>query len=70
MSAKLSALIFAAERFGDFRAEYEAQINAWQQGDPRLDRGQESRDAEQALQTAARAYATSTRRKRSAQAKP
>lgn len=62
MSTKqLARLIAAAEAYGDAKSEMDLALRAWQPGQPspRMDR-----DAEAELKSAARAFATSTRKKR------
>lgn len=64
MSRAAIKLLEAAERYGDDRVQYESLVHAWKRGDPPIDGF--NRDAEYALLSAARKYATSTRAKRKA----
>jgi len=61
-------LIAAAEAYGDAKAAGEVALYAWKRGDPRLPTF--DRKIEYELLSAARAVATSTRKKRAAPSPP
>lgn len=65
LGAAADRLCAAAEAFGDDSAAAAARFKAWRDGDP-IPAGR-NRDLENALISAARAYATSTRKRRSRQ---
>lgn len=58
----LARLIEAAVRYGDAAVEQERAVYAWKRGDPPLPPWPRELDRE--LHSAARAYATSTRKQR------
>lgn len=63
ISKPLARLIAAAEAYGDAKASAEQRMKLWKRGDPPP--APLSRELESDLKSAARAYATSTRKKRS-----